>query len=309
VDASNVGDADHSVELVHHARIALGPAEIVARREEMASVETYTEPLGFADPIEYLDKVFKAVADGRALTGGRFEEDATTKARAGSMHLVKRLGDPADAGLERRFLVRPGMKNEPIEAQPLAPLEFIDHRRYAHATRSRYGRGQIQQVARVGHNRLKTSLASSASNALHLLVRQRRGLPLALVLNEYLQAFAPGGFTDEKAVLEPSGHRGVGSEDWVDPASVRTYLFKFARFQSRTFAQEDTKSGEVGQGQKRGSEKMFTRCLTEGMNVLPYAAQPYRTLHAYQGCYAISSLTIEEADASLSKSAALSLGR
>src|SRR4051812_14681238 len=108
-------EADDRVALVEHGAQALGCANVVARRQQVARVEAQSEPLVAAGELDHLRELLERASERAAGAGGVLE------LQLAALGLVERLGDRRGSALERRVdraaLRRSGMQDDAVEPE------------------------------------------------------------------------------------------------------------------------------------------------------------------------------------------------
>ena len=92
----------------------------------MTRVETNAETVFKRRKFNDLRQLFEARTEVRALTGGRFEENANAvRFRKGGENAVERFGDAAQPVFSRIFFRRAGMHHDVRDAENVRSNEFV----------------------------------------------------------------------------------------------------------------------------------------------------------------------------------------
>src|SRR2546425_531541 len=129
------------------------------------------------------------------------ERDPDRVTRCPPCHLVEGGHDPCQARGDAGPQMRPGVNDDAGEIQPLRALELVGEGVHGPAPGGVILRAEIDQVARVGEDVADARLPARRVKGADLRVRQRRGVPLALVPQEELHG---------AAVERPSALEGAG---------------------------------------------------------------------------------------------------
>ncbi len=156
--------------------------------------------------------------------------------------LVEILHIPPDALIHALAQMRPRMRHQPRDAQPLAAPEFFSEcgKRLLH--RVLLGTGQIDEIGVVRGHRIVTPVTPRGLEVLHHFVGKRWNLPLPLVTGEYLQGRSVNGANTLEGLVQPPGN-----------GHVRTYVHAEPPRQKCAVSR--------GKGQRRHA-KIMTRMLT-----------------------------------------------
>jgi hypothetical protein len=71
--AADPVQADLEIEFLHHPLVASSPRDVIARGEQVASIQTDPDPIAPVDPFQNRRQVLEAPAEAVSLSGGDLE--------------------------------------------------------------------------------------------------------------------------------------------------------------------------------------------------------------------------------------------
>src|SRR2546430_13734584 len=164
--------------------VAFGLSEIVAGGEEVAGVEADPDALRNLDGAEEQGELLEGPADGRAAARGVLEEDHDAIAARPRDHLVEGSHDAADALVEPLAAMGAGMDDHEGQAEGLRALELVLERRHRPLPLRLGGRGEVDQVARVGEDGPHARRLPCAAEASDIPLRKRHARPPGIVFEK-----------------------------------------------------------------------------------------------------------------------------
>lgn len=212
VDAGDAVEADALAELLHHLIVGDRVTQVVSRCKQVAGIETDAETLRRTRCVDHLTDLPNLVSQGRALAGRRLEQHFRHEAARRSIYLIQRINDATDAGVYAFAHVRPGVNDESGDAEGLASFELVDECGHTLLTCRVVGRGQIDQIAGMGHHGVDTAFRLRGTEQFHLLFRERTGRPLPLILDKDLQAITANANGLAEGKMQPPCHGQVRAE-------------------------------------------------------------------------------------------------
>src|ERR1043165_5684496 len=194
-ERADFADADVRVDLVDDALPSAARADVVAGGEDVAGVDADADALLFVDEVYDPAELLERAAEAGALPRGGLEERDDLVPRQARMHVVERARDLVGAGGDARAEVRAGMEDDGVDAEALGAVELVGHRLERVAVDLRVRRGEVDEVRRVGEDRLDVAQLREERD---VVVGHCLALPLTRVLGEERD----GGGVDQRGTLE-----------------------------------------------------------------------------------------------------------
>ena len=158
--------------------------------------------------------MLEAIAQVGALAGGRLQVDRHVQApfvrRSTS---IEGPGNPRDDPLLFALAhVGAGMDDQVGDPQQLAALDLDGHRVDRLLPEGLVGTGQVDQVRRVSHRVDDSRLGEGQSKRRDVLGRERRRVPLIVILREELNRLEPDRLSGRDRTIATAGDRHVSAE-------------------------------------------------------------------------------------------------
>src|SRR5882724_1308829 len=204
-------DADQVLPRVHHLIVALGRAEIVPGRQQMAGIKTKPQPLRFGHLIENGGEVFELGGQHSSLSSCHLQRD-------GGLHVGGLAMDTIDGGRDAPqplFLALTHMRTwvnyEVGNAQQLTALQFIEKGLNGFFVQGLVRRRQVNEIGAVSDDRTDASRLAGVAEDGDFGGRQRLGLPLVGVLGENLYGIAADFLSAHDCFLDTTADRHMGA--------------------------------------------------------------------------------------------------
>ena len=123
--------------------------------------------------------------------------------------LVDGLGDQSQCVIFGAGRARAGVNDHAAQAERLGAIQFVDEGRDRLLTELRQGRGEIDQVAGVRHDRRQAGLVDALTKPDDFVRVDRLSEPLVRVLAEDLQGLAAMNDSAIDRLRNPAGDRHV----------------------------------------------------------------------------------------------------
>ena len=150
VKCPDAAEPHQPVERGHRGLILVRRPQGVARREDVAGVETDAQAIGLLHAVDDLGKLLESPAERGPLAGGSLQQASGPKAARLGMNLVERPNDALQAACLAAGRVSARMSHDVRDAQHFRPAEFLDKRGDRLPPQPAIGTGQVNQIRIVG---------------------------------------------------------------------------------------------------------------------------------------------------------------
>ncbi len=200
---------DAAIKGIHGGGIGLRTAEIVAGRKDVTEVETDPQSLpAIGRMIQHPGQLLKAVAQVAALTGHRLQAERHPLGVQLVKEPAQRRNDPGEARLLPGPGVGTGVEGEGGKSQGDRPFHLDLERLIRSLPKRFFWRGDVDQVGAVTGNRPQYRMRVSLFfPQRQVLIADRPGLPLAVVLAKEHQGVAAHLLGARKDLVQTAGRR------------------------------------------------------------------------------------------------------
>ena len=178
----------------------------------MAGIHAHTKTLGVRHAVEDIPEMLEAIAQVCALAGGRLQVDRHAQARGAAVNFVEGPGDSCQTGFLTLTHVRAGMNDQVGDAKQAAALDLDGHRVDRFLPQRVVGTSQIDEIRGMGDRVDDSRLVQGESKGRDMLGRERRGIPLVVVLGEELNGLEVHGMRGPDRAVASSRDRHVSTE-------------------------------------------------------------------------------------------------